>query len=75
MLPFKKGAFRFALDLQLPILPVRLRGTDHILPSGTLDLTPGKATLTIGEPIDTSGYTEANLGELVQRARQAIEAL
>ncbi|MBW2593956.1 MAG: 1-acyl-sn-glycerol-3-phosphate acyltransferase [Deltaproteobacteria bacterium] len=32
---FKKGAFRFALDIDLPILPVTITGTKDILPKNT----------------------------------------
>ena len=33
--PFKKGAFKMALDLGIPILPVTLSGADQILPKGS----------------------------------------
>ena len=45
LLPFKKGAFRMALDLGLPILPITITGTRSILPTKTLDLYPGSAGL------------------------------
>ncbi len=32
LLRFKTGAFRFALDLGLPVLPVTIVGTRRILP-------------------------------------------
>ncbi len=39
--PFKKGAFRMATDLGLPVLPVTLAGTREILPAKSLQLFPG----------------------------------
>ena len=45
LLPFKKGAFRMAIDLGLPILPVTLVGTRDILPPNTMRVFPGRARL------------------------------
>ncbi|MBI9076613.1 MAG: 1-acyl-sn-glycerol-3-phosphate acyltransferase [Desulfatibacillum sp.] len=73
MLRFKKGAFSFALELGLPILPVTISGTKDILPTDTLDLYPGTATMIIHPPIDTSGYTKENLPELMKKTREAIQ--
>jgi 1-acyl-sn-glycerol-3-phosphate acyltransferase len=70
---FKKGAFRFALDMGLPILPVTIVGTRNVLPSNTLDLFPGRATMIIHKPIDTGGYHEENLNELMLRVRSYIQ--
>ncbi len=73
LLPFKKGAFKFALDTNLPILPVTLIGTMDILPSNTMDLFPGKAKMIIHEPIDISPYNEENMQELMDKVRTIFE--
>jgi len=70
---FKKGAFKLALDLGLPILPITIIGTRHILPSGTLDLRPGKVMMIIHKPIDISRFTEERMRELMEEARGIIE--
>lgn len=70
--PFKKGAFKMAMDLGIPVLPVTINGTRSILPKGSLDLTPGGATLTIHKPIPVKGYHEENLTELMDRTRMII---
>jgi 1-acyl-sn-glycerol-3-phosphate acyltransferase len=75
MLPFKKGAFRFACDLDLPILPVTINGTSRILPGGTLDLMPGHAELIIHPPIHPEDYPEENLEALMSHAREVIESV
>jgi 1-acyl-sn-glycerol-3-phosphate acyltransferase len=75
MLPFKKGAFRFALDLGLPVLPMAIEGTEKILPNGTLDLVPGTARITILPPIDTTTYGETSIGQLMEESRKAIEGV
>ena len=70
--PFKKGAFKMAMDLGIPVLPVTINGTRNILPKGSLDLTPGGATLTIHKPLPVKGYHEENLTELMDRTRMII---
>jgi len=70
---FKKGAFRFALDLNLPILPVTIVGTQEILPSDTLDLLPGKARLIIDEPIRVDGSDGKDIPRLMEQVRSVLE--
>lgn len=72
--PFKKGAFKLALDLGLPILPVTISGTRNILPTGTVDLMPGKATMMIHKPIEIINQTEESLKDLLIEARDIIAA-
>ena len=72
--PFKKGAFRMAMDLGIPILPVTINGTRNILPKGGMDLMPGGATMIIHKPISVKGYHEDNLNELMDRTRMIINS-
>jgi len=72
LLPFKKGAFRFALDLGLPILPVTIKGTRDLLPGRSLKLFPGKVDAFVHPPIETTGLGEGDLAELIARTRAAI---
>lgn len=69
---FKKGAFHFAFDLNLPVLPVTITGTDNIIPTGTYDLRPGKAQLIIHKPIDIQNYSREQMQELVEDTREVI---
>lgn len=69
---FKKGAFHFAFELNLPILPVTIIGTNKILPSGTFNLLPGKARLIIHEPIDISEYSMDSISQLMEKTREVI---
>jgi 1-acyl-sn-glycerol-3-phosphate acyltransferase len=69
---FKKGAFRFAIDTHLPVLPVTVVGTSSVLPARRYDLRPGKASMVIHEPIRTAGLTSADLPDLSNRAREVI---
>jgi 1-acyl-sn-glycerol-3-phosphate acyltransferase len=71
---FKSGAFKIALRAGVPIVPISIRGTFKLLPKTTLAPRPGRVDVIIGEPIDTFGYSERNLNELIGRTRAAIEA-
>jgi 1-acyl-sn-glycerol-3-phosphate acyltransferase len=71
---FKKGAFKLALDLELPILPITINGTKNILPSNTMDLFPGKASITIHKPVDITGYNDGNINILIEKVKTTIES-
>jgi 1-acyl-sn-glycerol-3-phosphate acyltransferase len=70
---FKKGAFVMALDMGLPLLPVSIVDTRHILPPGTLNLYPGRSTLVIHEPLSAEGYHGENLDVLILKVRTVIQ--
>lgn len=72
LLPFKKGAFRIALDQQLPILPVTLLGTREVCPAKTLKIYPGRVRLVIHPPIETTGPGQHELRDLMSLARNSI---
>jgi len=72
LLRFKRGAFRMALDLGLPILPLTVTGTRDVLPANTSDLMPGSARLIIHEPISIDGVTVQDCQELSDRVREVI---
>jgi 1-acyl-sn-glycerol-3-phosphate acyltransferase len=72
LMRFKKGAFRMAVDLGLPILPLTVTGTRDVLPAGTSDLMPGSARLIIHEPVSVEGLTVADCPHLSNRVREVI---
>jgi 1-acyl-sn-glycerol-3-phosphate acyltransferase len=69
---FKRGAFKTALDLGIPVLPITIIGTRKILPPKTINLLPGRVKMIIHKPIGISGYTNNNLDELVKRTKEII---
>ena len=69
---FKKGAFVTAKDMNLPILPITLRGSDGILPAKTLGLLPGRTELIIHRPIAVDQVSNASADELMAQARATI---
>lgn len=70
--PFKKGAFRMAIDLNLPILPITIMGTKNILPSDSIDLMPGKVKVVIHKPISVAGVNPEQVNELSKSVKQSI---
>lgn len=71
---FKRGAFRIATDLGLPIVPVTLRGCFERLPRNKFFVTPGRIEMIIHEPIDVNPYLPDNTNVLIQLTHNAISA-
>ncbi|MBN1599382.1 MAG: 1-acyl-sn-glycerol-3-phosphate acyltransferase [Bacteroidales bacterium] len=69
---FKRGGFKLAIDLKLPILPVTLKGTRKILPADILVQFPGKVEMIIHEPVSIDGYSEKNIRELMDLTKEKI---
>ncbi|EKF75734.1 1-acyl-sn-glycerol-3-phosphate acyltransferase [Alcanivorax hongdengensis A-11-3] len=72
--PFKKGAFKMAQDLQLPVLPLTITGTHEILPAGSLSLRPGSVQVTVHAPLPAIGNSDAELLALKERCQTLIAA-
>ena len=72
MLSYKKGGFMMALQLGLPILPVTISGSRHVLPNRTFKLLPGHIRIRVHEPIDTSDYTVESRDQLMADVRKVI---
>jgi 1-acyl-sn-glycerol-3-phosphate acyltransferase len=75
MQPFLAGAAFLAIRAQVPLVPIALSGVYDLLPIHTRHFYPGDITLTVGEPIDTTGLTIRQTDELNARLREIIEKL
>jgi len=73
MQEFRRGAFKMAFDLNLPMLPVTIKGTDKILPTSSLKLFPGKVEMIIHPAINIENYTWNNVADLIAVTQQQIQ--
>lgn len=70
--PFKQGIFYLAIKSGVPIVPISIIGAGNIMRKRSLRINPGKIIMVIGKPIDVSGYTIENRGELIDKVRNTI---
>ena len=74
LLPFKKGAFKFAAHAGLPILPVTIVDSFKLLPPDTLDLMPGTVKVIVHPPISPSLVKKEPLEQIMCRVKMSIGA-
>jgi 1-acyl-sn-glycerol-3-phosphate acyltransferase len=72
---FLSGAAYLAIRAQVPLVPIALSGVYDLLPIHTRHLYPSALTLTVGEPIETTGMTPRQTDELTGKLRDAIQEL
>jgi 1-acyl-sn-glycerol-3-phosphate acyltransferase len=73
MLPFKGGAFVLAIEQQVPVVPVAIHNTAHVMPAhGYLTVLGGRVVVELLDPIPTAGLTFEDRGELKERVREAL---
>ena len=73
--PFKSGAFKMAIDEQVPILPITFIDTWRLLdtnPPLTAMAHPGVSRVVVHEPISTKGFTKKDLVNLRQETFEVI---
>ena len=73
LMPFKKGAFRIAIDNGMPIVPVTIIGSERVWKPGSKLIRGGPVRLVIHEPVSTSGLTQNDIGDLRDRVRGVVE--
>jgi 1-acyl-sn-glycerol-3-phosphate acyltransferase len=72
---FLAGAAFLAIRAQVPIVPIALSGVYDLLPIHTRHFYPCDLTLTVGEPIPTTGLTIRQVDDLTTRLRTTIASL
>jgi 1-acyl-sn-glycerol-3-phosphate acyltransferase len=72
ILPFKKGPFLLALEAKVPIIPVAIDGTDHVLPAGSFRLRRSHIRMKLGAPIETAHRTRGERDALLVEVRDAL---
>jgi 1-acyl-sn-glycerol-3-phosphate acyltransferase len=74
--PFKNGAFRLAIEKQVPVIPVvNLNNWKYLQNGGFFKSngSPGLPEIIVGDPIETRGMTEQNLTALKEKVFTFIQ--
>lgn len=74
LLPFKKGAFHLAVQMQAPIVPVAITNTDWMMGKRTGVAHAGEVRMKLLKPIPTAGKTTDDVMDLLLETRAAIAA-
>ena len=72
MMPFKKGAFRIAIDNGLPVVPVTITGSERVWRPGGKLIYGGNVRLAIHDPIPTTGMGSGDIEVLRDRVRGIV---
>ena len=72
MQPFQLGLGIMVKELGIPVVPIKISGTEQVLPPGAKFPKRGQVTVTFGKPLRFR-YEEP--AEIVEKTRQAVEKL
>ena len=72
LLPFQMGLGIMVKALGIPVVPVKISGTDQVLPHGASFPRRGEVTVTFGKPLH---FSTEEPGEIVELTRQAVERM
>ncbi len=75
LLPFKKGGFIMAIEAQVPVVPVAVRGGRDAMRKGSAIVRPVHVSVRIGRPVSTAGMTLEDRDELIARVRAEVRVL
>lgn len=74
LLRFKAGTILLALDAGIPIVPVAIEGTRHVMRKGRLMTCPGHVRLRVHAPIETAGRGRGDAREIASRVEAVVRA-
>ena len=69
---FKGGSFYLALEAGLPVVPLSVVGSRHVMLKGRLATYPGHVRLVVHEPIPTTGMAGSDPQGVCEQVRQVI---
>ena len=70
--PFKKGAFFLAIEAGVPIAPIVVEGSQYTHRPGDWKIASHRVEIHFLDPIDTTGYTQDQVEELMERVQGVI---
>ena len=72
--PFKRGGFFLAVNSQVAIVPVSIRGTYELMPKGSFFAKRGKVRVTFHPSVSVQGFDQNNLPQLIGKVRGIIQS-
>jgi 1-acyl-sn-glycerol-3-phosphate acyltransferase len=72
---FKSGAFKVAIAAGVPVIPVAIEGSGHVMPPGGFNIRPGHIRVCFGNPMETGDLQASDAQQLADHARRAIEEM
>lgn len=69
---FKGGSFYLALEAGLPVVPLSVVGSRHVMLKGRLATYPGRVRLVVHDPIETKGLAGSDPRMFAERVRDII---
>jgi len=72
VLPFKKGVFQLAMDAEIPIVPITIRGAFESCPKGAMTYHPGLIEVIVHKAIETKDFIPDRRERLMQEVRAVI---
>jgi long-chain acyl-CoA synthetase len=72
MLPFQMGLGIMVKEVGIPVVPIKISGTDQVLPHDANFPKRGHVTVTFGEPL---WFRYEEPAEIVEKTRQAVAGL
>jgi long-chain acyl-CoA synthetase len=72
--PFRPGVGMMAARLDVPVVPVRLQGLEHVLPLGATMAKPGRVAVAFGAPLRLTGDNYPDLAHQVEEAVRNLGA-
>lgn len=70
--PFQKGLAMMVKELDLPVVPVAIKGVERVLPAGALWPKRGRVVVSFGEPLAISAESPEEIIIMVERAVQGL---
>jgi 1-acyl-sn-glycerol-3-phosphate acyltransferase len=73
---FKGGSFLLAIQAGLPIVPISVAGSRHVMLKNRLMTCPGRVRLTVHAPVSTAGLdaTAEGARRIAQQVRETVRA-
>ena len=72
LLPFRDGAFRIAIEKQVPVLPVAVAGTREAMAKHSMRFNRARAVARVLEPVPTEGLRARDIAKLRDDVRERI---